>query len=86
MFRRKSRNRILHDHRQRIAQAFKNENEDYLLVADTLGVNRSKTRGIVARFITEGRVHELARGGRNNIRVDEEKRTAMTSPTQVRNP
>ncbi|CAB4027173.1 Hypothetical predicted protein, partial [Paramuricea clavata] len=35
------RNRISQEHRQRIVQAFENEDEDYLLVADTLGVNRS---------------------------------------------
>ena len=71
------RNRISHDHRQRIEQAFENENEDYLLVANTLGVNRSTARGIVARFIREGRIHELARGGRNNIRVDEEMQDCL---------
>ena len=71
------RNRISHDHRQRIVQAFEHENEDYLLVADTLGVNRSTARGIVARFIREGRIHELARGGRNNIRVDEEMQDCL---------
>ena len=34
-------NRISQEHRQRIVQAFENEDEDYLLVADTLGVNWS---------------------------------------------
>ena len=38
-------------------QAYENENEDCLLVADILGVNRSTARGIVARFIREGRIH-----------------------------
>jgi Holliday junction resolvasome RuvABC DNA-binding subunit len=41
------RNRIAQEHRQIIVQAFENEDEDYLLVADTLGVNRSTARGIV---------------------------------------
>lgn len=71
------RNRIPQEQRQRIVQAFENEDEDYLNVADTLGVNRSTARGIVARFITEGRIHELPRGGRNNIRVDEEMRDCL---------
>ena len=66
------RNRISQEHRQRIAQAFEEENEDYLLVADTLGVDRSTAREIVARFIREGRKHELPGGERNNIRVDDE--------------
>ena len=48
------RNRISQEHRQRIAQAFEEENEDYLLVADTLGVDRTTAREIVARFIREG--------------------------------
>ena len=46
-----TRNRIPQEQRQRIVQAFENEDEDYLNVADTLGVNRSTAREIVARFI-----------------------------------
>ena len=42
------RNRILLEHRERIIRAFEDENEDYILVADTLGVNRSSARSIVA--------------------------------------
>ena len=51
------RNRITQEQRQPIVQAYKNEDEDYLLVVDALGVNRSTARGIVARFIREGRMH-----------------------------
>ena len=40
------RNRIALEHRERIIRAFDDDNEDYLLVADTLGVNRSTARGI----------------------------------------
>jgi len=54
--------------------AFEDEEEDYLLVADTLGVNRSTARNIVARCIREGRIRERPRGGRNNVRVDDEMR------------
>ena len=50
------RNRIPIEHRERIVRAFEDEAEDYLLVADTLGVNRSTARGIVARYIREGRI------------------------------
>ena len=53
------------------------EQEDYLSVADTLGVNRSTARGIVARYITEGRIQERPRGGRNNVRVDDEMRDSL---------
>ena len=43
-------------------------------MADTLGVNRSAARGIVARYIREGRIRERPRGGRNNVLVDDEMR------------
>lgn len=52
------RNRIPIEHRERIVRAFENEAEDYLLVADTLGVNRSTARGIVTRYVREGRIRE----------------------------
>ena len=41
------RNRIALEHRERMIRAFEDDNEDYLLVADTLGVNRSTSIGIV---------------------------------------
>ena len=68
------RNRIPIEHRERIVRAFEDEAEDYLLVADTLGVNRSTARGIVARYIRERRIRERQRGGRNNVLVDDEMR------------
>ena len=71
------RNRIPLEHRERIIRAFDDEEEDYLLVADTLGVNRSTARGIVARYIREGRIRERPRGGRNNVRVDDEMRDCL---------
>ena len=74
------RNRIPIEHREGIVRAFEDhEAEDYLLVADTLGVNRSTARGIVARYITcrEGRIRERPRGGRNNVLVDDEKRQCL---------
>ena len=71
------RNRIPLEHRERIVRAFEDEEEDYLLVADMLGVNRSTARGIVARYIREGRIQERPRGGRNNVRVDDEMRDCL---------
>ena len=71
------RNRIALEHRERIIRAFDDDNEDYLLVADTLGVNRSTARGIVARYIREGRIAERPRGGRNHVRVDAEMRDCL---------
>jgi len=53
------RNRIPYEDRERIMRPFEDEEEDYLLVADTLGVNRSAARGIVARYLREGRIEEL---------------------------
>ena len=71
------RNRISIEHREQIVRAFEDEAEDYLLVADTLGVNRSTARGIVARYIREGRIRERPRGGRNNVLVDDEMRQCL---------
>ena len=49
--------RITQEQRQWIVQAYENEDEDYLQVAGILGVDWSIARGIVARFIREGRIH-----------------------------
>ena len=68
------RNRIPIEHRKRIVCAFEEEAKDYLLVADTLGVNRSTARGIVARYIKEWRMRERPHGGRNNVLVGDEMR------------
>ena len=48
--------------------------EDYLAVAYTIKdlVNRSTARGILARYVREGRIAERPRGGQNNVRVDDE--------------
>ena len=43
-------------------------------MADTLGVNRSTARGIVARYIRQGRIHERPLGGGNSVQVDDEMR------------
>ena len=64
------RNRILLEQRERIIRAFEDTNEDYLMVADTIGVNRSTARSIVARYIREGRIAEGPRGGANNVLGD----------------
>ena len=71
------RNRISLEHRERIVREFEDKEEDYLVVADTLGVNRSTARCIVARYIREGRIQERPRGGRNIVRVDEEMRDCL---------
>ena len=77
MAERNRRNRIILEHRQLLVRAFEDPNEDFLLVADTLGINRSTARSIVARYVREGRVEEIPRGGPNNVRVDDEMRDCL---------
>ena len=73
----KIRNRVPNKHRERLVRTFEDEHEDYLLVADTLGVNRSTAKGIIAKYVREGRIRERARGGRNNVKVDEEMKECL---------
>jgi len=51
---RKNRNRIQFEHCERIIRAFVDVKEDYLLVADTLGINKPTARSIVSRYVREG--------------------------------
>jgi len=71
------RNRIPNEHRERIARAFEDPHEDYLLVVHMLGVNRSTARDIVATYVREGRTRERPRGGRNNVKVDDEMKQCL---------
>ena len=71
------RRRIAQEDRERLVRAFEETDQDYLVVADTLGVNRSTARGIITRYIRENRVHERQRGGRHNIKVNEEMRQCL---------
>ena len=71
------RSRVSLEHRERIVRAFEDANQDYIAVADTLGVHRSTARSIVPRFFKEGRIEERPRGGRNNVRVDDEMKDCL---------
>ena len=71
------RNRIPIEHRERIVRAFEDEAEDYLLVTDTLGVNRSTARGIVARYRRAYR--RFSRYVMAAMLVDENKRFLISS-------
>ena len=71
------RNRVPNEHRERIVRAFEDPHEDYLLVADLLGVNRSTTRGNCGN-VREGRSHERPRGGRNNVKADDEMKECLS--------
>ena len=53
-------------------RSYEDPTEDYLMVADILDVNRSTARGILTRYTCEGRVQERPRGGRNNVKVDDD--------------
>ncbi|PFX18414.1 hypothetical protein AWC38_SpisGene17218 [Stylophora pistillata] len=65
------RDRISLQQRERIVRAFEDVHEDYLAIAETIGVNRSTARGIVSRYVREGRIAERPRGGANHVRVDD---------------
>ena len=71
------RNRILLEQHQRIIQAFEDVNEDYLMVAATIGVNRSMARSIIARYLWEGRITERPQGGTNHVWVDDEMKNCL---------
>ena len=72
------RRHISLEQRERPVRAFEDEHEDYLAVADTIGVNRSTARGIVARYVREGRIAESPRGGQSNVRVEEEIKECLS--------
>ena len=71
------RNRISLEQRERIVRAFEDVHEDYLAIAETIEVNRSTARGIVSRYVREGRIAERPRGGANHVRVDDAMRDCL---------
>ena len=71
------RNRILLEQHQRIIQAFEDVNEDYLMVAATIGVNCSIARSIIALYLWEGRITERPQGGTNHVWVDDEMKNCL---------
>ena len=71
------RNWILLEQREKIIRAFDDVHEDYLAIAETIGVNRSISRGIVSLYAREGRIAERPRGGANHVRVDDAMRDCL---------
>ena len=71
------RNRISLEQRKRIVRAFEDVHEDYLAIVGTIGVSRSTARGIVSRYVREGRIAERPRGGANHVRVDDAMRDCL---------
>ena len=58
------RNQIPNEVRERLVRSYEDPTEDYLMVADTLGVNSSTARGILTRYIRESRTPQLESGRR----------------------
>ena len=75
----RARNCISNEHRHKIVRLFEEEMEDYLLVADTLGINRSTARGIIATYVREGRIEPRPRGGRSNVKVDDDMKDCLNN-------
>ena len=52
--------------------------QDYIELADTLGINyRSTARSIVATYVDTGRVQKLPRGGARNVKMDGDMRNHL---------
>ena len=80
MAERRRRQRISQEGRgypKKLKNAWSGPDQDYLTVADTLVVNRSTARGIIARYIRENRTAERPRGGRNNVKVNDEMKQCL---------
>ena len=71
------RNQIGQKDRERLVRAFKAPDQDYFVIADNLGINRSTARGIIGRYLPEDRVGARPRGGRNHVKVNEEMRRCL---------
>ena len=67
------RNRVSDKNWGEIVRAYEVATEDYLHVANALGMNRSMTRSIIALYIREGRMNQRTRAGRNHLKIDDKK-------------
>lgn len=74
------RRRISLEDKKRLVRAHTN-GEDYVQVADTLGINRSSARSILSKALKLDDPEELEekrRGGPHNIKVDDQMKAAMS--------
>ena len=71
------RKRIGQEDKGRLVCAYKAPEQDYLAIADHLGINHSTARGIIARYLRENKVDERPHGERNHVKVDEEMRRCL---------
>lgn len=56
--------------RERIVRSYEN-GENFLDLANNLGINRDTARSIIRVWISEGRIERLPTGGRRRVRVDQ---------------
>lgn len=71
-----TRARITLEDKKRLVRAFENE-EDYGVLADQLGINRGSARSIIYRTIKRNGVIEKQRGGATYRKVDDEMRNEI---------
>ena len=64
------RRRISQQDRKRMVRPFEGSDEDYLKITDTLRINGSTAKGIIARYLRDHQINERPRGGRNNVKVN----------------
>ena len=69
--------RISNVDRGRLIDAFNGNAQDYLELADNLGINRATARSIVATFLRSGRRETLPRGGATYSKMDEDMRVHL---------
>ena len=70
----KRKNRIPFEHCERIIRAFVDVKKDFLLVADTLGINKPTARSIVSRYVRESESRKDNVEAQTHVRVDNEMR------------
>ncbi|XP_041464794.1 uncharacterized protein LOC121415591 [Lytechinus variegatus] len=74
--------RISDDDRRRVVEAFEGNEQDYLEMADNLGIKRSTARSIVRTYLETGRAVKLPRGGARNSKMDEEVRNYLRAAVE----
>ena len=67
---RRRRHRITAEDKNRLVWAFEDQDQKYLVLADTLRIYRLAARCIVFWYLREGRIQDRPLGGRNNVRFE----------------
>lgn len=71
------RNRISQGNGERLIRPFDEPKQDSMVFAKTLGINHSTARGIVTRYLQEGRVNQRPRGGQIHVKINDEMRPCI---------